>query len=100
MSEEQQNAMIGKLVRQKRESEIAHATLDRKIKEIGEKLELLGSKLKTIHQAGDPKDLLSFLKGAEVGVDRIEQMLSERARLAAEIHKHTVELGKLGISPQ
>jgi hypothetical protein len=96
VTEDERDKMVGKLVRQHRDAEIGYATIDRKIKEIGKKLENLGDRLSSSVTGGDYRDLLGFLEQTGVGVSSIKQLLDERNGLASAIHQYKQELGALG----
>jgi len=100
VNEAEENEMVVRLLRKKQESEIAYAKLDTKIKDIGERLEMLGSKLRSVPTGGDYRDLLGFLEKAGVGISQIDELLKERNRLWDTIYECKAELGKLGISQQ
>jgi hypothetical protein len=96
VSETEQDAMVGRLMRQKKDAEVAYATIDRKIKDIGERLENLGGKLKRTDSGGDYRDLVGFLGKVGVDASGIDDLLKERNRLASEIQEHKTEIAKLG----
>ncbi len=98
VSEAEQNEIIGRLLKQKQEAEVAYSMIDRTIKDIGDRLEMLGAKLKGTGAGGDYRDLLGFLEKTGVGVSRIGELLNERNRLATAVHEHKSELAKLGIA--
>ncbi len=96
VSQEEQDAMIGKLTRQKREAEIGYNNLDATIKETGRRLATVGTVLKDTVPGGDPKDLLSELERAGIGISKIKEMLEERTKLASLIAHCKEEIVKLG----
>ena len=98
MSEPEIDQMIGRLVRQKHNAEVGYATLDAKIKDLGSRLENLGTKLRSVSTGGDYRDLLGFLEGAGIGTAGIADLLNERNRLWNEIAECKSRLGSLGVS--
>jgi len=97
VSEEDQDQLIGQLVRKQSEAEKGFATVDAQIKQIGDRLEGLGSALRSTVAGGDYRDLLNPLKNIGVGVSAIDVLLTKRNSLASEIADCKSRLAQLKI---
>jgi hypothetical protein len=96
VSEKEQDERIGQLVRKKREAEIGYTNVDANIKEIGGRLEKLGSVLKNTVTGGEYHDLLNPLGQSGVDVSKIKELLEERNKLIRIIGECKEEIAKLG----
>ena len=57
--------------------------LDKRIKDLGGNLVTLGHKLQSVGPGGDCRDLLGLLRKNGIGTELIDELLTERNRLAA-----------------
>jgi len=96
MSENESNEIIVAALNRRRDVERDFHLADTAIKDIGDKLDALGSKLRNLQIAGDPRDLLDYLGKAGVGTERIDALVKDRYRLFHELQEAKAHLAKLG----
>jgi hypothetical protein len=96
VSDNESNEIIVGALKRKRDVEREFNLTDIAIKDIGDKLDALGSKLRNLQIAGDPRDLLDYLGKAGVGTERIDSLVKDRYRLFHELEDAKAHLAKLG----
>jgi hypothetical protein len=99
VSEQESNAIIGQIAKEKADHERGLADLDRKIETVADWLSMLSAAIK---QADDkPSDLnrqLGYASAQGFDVSSIGEMIAERSRLRQEIGRCTADLRKRGIN--
>jgi hypothetical protein len=96
MSEDESNEIIVGALKRKRDVGRDFHLADSAIKDIGDKLDALGSKLRSLRSASDPRDLLDYLRKAAVGTERIETLVKDRYRFFNELQEAKAHLARLG----
>lgn len=95
MSESEQEQKMGSLFIKQKKAKTAYANVDAKIKEAGERLEILGTTLRTSAVGVDYRDMLVLLEKAGIGASELAGMLNERNELWDEIQRYESDIAGL-----